>query len=807
MSEGQSTDNVETLFVFELLVENIRVEKETEISGELALAVRLLDFPTLLIYPHKKENAQQADKPGEYSFNKGKTCFFQMNLNSLHTRLSSSPLYAMVLDVKEEIPKLVGSSLISLVKVMGRILQDVAQNGISVPSSRGERGLVSMCSLTGEKIGFISLSYKLLSVGTGVQGQQPVEECMGEKNMVIKPSSFALPQPTSFQNIALASGTTWKREESLNPAAAAAASPAAGESVAIQCRPRSQTAQTFKEIGNSFDGEMNIFCPPQLYYSHSGEDKGDSVIDYKQISINPDFNTFEELCSGHEVSGNKAGVSPNMDNREICVTKTEKHQQTNEVSPNVDALKQLPLLNALLMELSQLNVQNPHQPLSIHPNLAWIYRPASTEPPGGHDITPRKTIDKTKVTSSLLKNVHSSRTCTATGFKPTTPQRESKHKAAIIESKTCDKPVKSKLVYGTTKTFNLRLKKISTHKVKHDCTELLQNEKQITNNPKGKARPLDKPAYAGLKKLLLNKNSTLDKHGETVIQKVKMKSPLQETTTYVRENSSEKEEKDLPVISGIPSPPLGVRNVECIHIPSVDSDTALQSTERTENLGEPAPSSPPSLRLRESIKSPGSSKFSSRKSSFSDSTVGANKELEYADDFNSPEPSDVYSPDPGSTSELSRVHTPKSSVRPDSCSPDSVSHRKRTVLPVPPKAPVSPQRSLRSHIIRPQTPASVVSFSSGDCDRDSLASLQTIGSRREVTETGRAESSLVAESLGSLRSESFKNRSPGRGSESVSSVEPQDAEEEKDELGSLDLGREHQHISELLVNKLPGYTM
>ncbi|KAK5853760.1 hypothetical protein PBY51_014890 [Eleginops maclovinus] len=135
-------ENNETLFSFELLVESIKVEKESQVSDELALGVRLLDFPTLLIYQPEKSNAgvkQHADngkdQQGEYAFNRGKSCFFKMNLNSLHTHLSNTPLYAMVLDVKEEIPKLVGSSLVSLAKAMDRIRQDVNERGVSTPSS------------------------------------------------------------------------------------------------------------------------------------------------------------------------------------------------------------------------------------------------------------------------------------------------------------------------------------------------------------------------------------------------------------------------------------------------------------------------------------------------------------------------------------------------------------------------------------------------------------------------------------------------------------------------------------------------
>ncbi|KAG7999956.1 hypothetical protein GBF38_002050, partial [Nibea albiflora] len=207
--------------------------------------------------------------------------------------------------------------------------------------------------------------------------------------------------------------------------------------------------------------------------------------------------------------------------------------------------------------------------------------------------------------------------------------------------------------------------------------------------------------------------------------------------------------------------------------------------------------------------SSGSSRHSTP--SLSDSSREGNEEADYADDFNSLEPSDAYSSSP----EPSRAKTPRSPVRLDLRTSDSGSEifQRRAVLPVPVKAPSSPQRTLRgTHIIRPRTHTSALSFSSDDGDRDKSASLQTICSRKQMTESGGVERSSGADSFMSSRgqrSESTRNSSPVRGFsvESVSSFEPQEAEELEDELGSLDFRKEYQHISKLVANKLPGYTM
>ncbi|KAF7665672.1 hypothetical protein LDENG_00136830 [Lucifuga dentata] len=211
----------------------------------------------------------------------------------------------------------------------------------------------------------------------------------------------------------------------------------------------------------------------------------------------------------------------------------------------------------------------------------------------------------------------------------------------------------------------------------------------------------------------------------------------------------------------------------------------------------------------------GSSRLSSRKSSLSESSKEGKEEEEYADDFTSFNSSGGCSPNPVSSPEPAGAQALKSPLCADFSNSDSGSQgiQKRTVLPVPIKACSSPQRSLRgTHIIRPRTQASVLSFSSSDDDRDVSASIQTVRSRKQRTESSRAERSPGAESLASSRGrdgDSSKNSNPLRrlSTESKPSFDPYESEELEDELGSLDFRNEYQHISQLVTNKLPGYTM
>ncbi|XP_042290230.1 microtubule-associated protein 10 [Thunnus maccoyii] len=820
MSGRHINDNLETLFSFELLVEYIRIERETKVSDELALGVRLLDFPTLLIYqpePRGEELNCQNEKRGEYAFNRGKSCVFKMNLHSLHTHLSNSPLYAMLLDVKEGIPKLVGTSLISLAKVMDRIRQDVAERGVATPSSHGERGLVGVCDLTGEKIGSISLSYKLLSLGasllphiterrgpkrTTVHGGQNVQESIKESNVTTK----SLPSNCEKVQASAPDESDVRNRPSINE-------DKQDVHVATQTEhmPRSQMPQTLQDSENCFDEDLTVFCPPHLYYSNSGEEKSKNEgRDYTLLTQDSEAFIFEDTSSEEENSPAKdRGVQHN--------TKTSSDRdQTSVGTPNVlgEALRQLPLLNALLVELSHLNGQNPHQPLSIHPNLAWIYRPTSTEPSAVQGNTPRKAHTRSSQRTrqgANLKHLHSPKNCSTPIFRPASEgQLKNKHKEALIESS------RKKLVYGTTKTFNLRLKQISAAAVKRrECMELTQNE---TSTTKGKTKCSHKIMKSSKRKSKLNQSSSLDENIQTVIQNITADSALQDTNTLKQRNMHANKsvgkvhgKQDRESLQMSERPSCSERDIKCIHIPRVESDSVAQNKDNTEHHSESNQSQSESDKHRQKIESSASSRHSSPKSLFSDSSGEGSEEANYADDFNSLEPSDAYSPDPASSPEPARARTPKSPVRLDFRHSDSGSEcvQRRAVVPVPIKACSSPHRVLRgTHIIRPRTQASALSFSSDDGDRDGSASVRTVHSRRYMTESSQTGAESVRSSRGQ-RSESTKNSGPVRGfsAESVSSFEPQEAEELEDELGSLDFRKEYQHISELVANKLPGYTM
>ncbi|XP_071778706.2 microtubule-associated protein 10 [Centroberyx gerrardi] len=835
MSAQPNSDNLETLFSLELLVEYIRIDKERKVSDELALGVRLLDFPTLLIYGaeqrsggiHQQQHRGE-DNRGEYAFNRGKSCLFKINLDSLHTHLSNTPLYAMVLDVKDEIPKLAGTALISLAKLVDRIRRDVNAHGISTPSSQGENKLVDICTLMGDKIGSISLAYKLSSLGTSLLPHISEKRvCKISGGQHIEENSLTLGRFDSgqVQSHSLDNKSDLCKDIQMNgPSNEAKQDDAVCVATQTELRPRGKVHQSFQRNDYSFEEDLTVFCPPRLFYSSSVEKmRKNEGADYKLLKLDLESLMLEDVNSEEETPENEIeGSRPLIDQR---ATSNQEHQEMSGVPPNVlgEALRQLPLLNALLVELSQLNGQNPQQPLSVHPNLAWIYRPSPEPAAGQVNTTPKaqtKLLHKSRqVASPRLIDLHSPRNCSTPRVKPVSER-----------NKRSTSSPRKKLVYGTTKTFRLRLKLIPPDLAKrHECMET-QTDVQ-TRKTKGKTLNTSNKMIKRTKRKALNQSSNLDENVETVISGITCDSALQETDArkHKHEDANKsvgivccKQDNDSQKLSGKPS--RSEADMKLIRIPSVDGGDVTQNRDKRSHRSESRQTQPESDRNRGEMENPGSG----RKSSYSDSSGGGKEEGEYMDDFTSLEPSDGYSPDPLSSPEPAVAKRQKekrqSPVCGDLCDMDSDSGgvRKRAVpLPALVKAPGSPQRSLRgTHVIRPRTQASALSVSSDDDDDDDdgdgSASVQTVRSRNQTAESGRAKRTSGTESLRWSRSgesASTNSSAPVRAfsAESISSFEPQEAEEGGDEvgdeLGSLGFKNKYQHISELVANKLPGYTV
>ncbi|XP_056327063.1 microtubule-associated protein 10 [Danio aesculapii] len=719
----------ETLFSLELVIDYVRFDGSRGTVLDPAVGIRLLDFPTLLIYHSGREDplksgyadlcvspdaVPQADDGDnlKYTFHKGKSCLFKINLDSLHTHLLNTPLYAMVLDVKDEIPRLIGSSLISLAKVTERIKVDVGKHGINTPAAHGERLSSPICNLMGTTIGVISLAYKIVSLGAhliphipdnrvyqvgvtcGNEEHQQKCENEDEKRNVLSQEISLDGQPTDLviseaKECGIPAYTQTER--------------------AVQCVSWAEDAQ-----------EYTTFCHPPLFYcsneTSQQERKSFTGLLAAMESLNmedpEDVNDEEESFDMREFPDTNRLSKLHSTPKPPC--------EETDSAPLLDVIRQLPLLNALLVELSQLNVQTPHQqPLSIHPNLAWLYTP---EP---------------KQHSENQKN---------------SPQRpgRSRTKGNIIKSvkKTEEKSPKRKLKYGLTNTFRLRLKMVKSSPItQHECIEYQDVKQDRTNKTK--------ISYHKHGRKAVSRGVRLDEDVQTAMSTFKMK-PKSEIRTNLKESQDSLIERNQKVL-----------------IPSQNSTSST-------------------------LNNPGFMNFKdeSRPSSYNHPN---NTSFEYQDDFTSVNTTDGYTPDIFSSPEPEKGGQKA----------HSGSSTSSKALPVPARAEKSPQRSLKStHIIRPRLQTSALSVSSDEVSAGRHGSQMSGPNTPSVCRTfGRSESFESTEKdmrFGRVSEDFAANKAVLK---SISSSEKQEDEEELDELGSLGLDGNCYHISELVVNKLPGYTL
>lgn len=689
MTDRLDIPNSETLFAFDLLVEYIRIDIETKVSDELALGVRLLDFPTLLIYQPQAgghvipRTLQENDKrerenhlcprPGgdKYAFNKGKSCLFKMNLDSLHKHLSNTPLYAMVLDVKDEVPKLVGSSQISLAKLMDRIKSDINAHGISTPSCQGEKILIDIFNLMCEKIGLISLGYKLLSLGASLlphisenKAFQTGGACEGENTSPTETQS-----KESWLNLHNKPGLCENIQQNGHSVHEAKQEVVLSAATQTEHRPRSKSQQTLQVNDFTLEEDVTAFCPPHLFYTGTAEKTSKNQSDdYKLLKLDleslvVDDARSEDEASGSEYEGRGYPVIDQRTRQSVNQPSSRERQETTGLTPNTlgETLRQLPLLNALLIELSQLSgqtQQQQQQPLAIHPNLAWIYQPGlGNTLTDVHTTSPLHTTTR-QSTSPRLKGVHHPQGCsTPRGGSVSGGQvKNVKREDVCLVCQPPDPSPRKKLVYGTTKTSRLRLKQITPGVARRrECTELTETQ---THKTKGKISNTNQK-HANRKKTF-NRSSSLDENIENVISSIAEGTSPQEATALKKRNEdgnkpqrcSEAETSCCGRRDDSPKPSeKSLHSTEekklLIQIPNVDDPDAAQNSDDNGVRLESNETQTEPYRSREKGETTGSSRFNSPKSSYSpSSSSGGQEEVEYPDDFTSLEPSDGYSPDP-----------------------------------------------------------------------------------------------------------------------------------------------------------------
>ncbi|XP_036609332.1 microtubule-associated protein 10 [Trichosurus vulpecula] len=925
--ETVSEPVAERLFSLELLVDWVRLEtrllppplpedqeeSEPPPSGSLRLAVafRLLDFPTLLVYPPRGPAAPSRERrPGSFAFGRGKSCLFRLDAATLQRLLGLSPLYVLLLTVPPgsptPAPKLLGSCSISLAPASRALIRE-GKGLAATGASQGHRGLYVLRDLMGQQVGQIYLGYRLTDLGSTLLGHIPpktlgavqreedpagarvsrVEEMRTNESSPPAPQgkqpcpppliSFAQVDPEDLEDLEepkhqeevieiVTYDKTKPKQQEYVVKIVKTPSKCNRSDIDTELTDSSQSeTMMLNEVGESISPknqevtelelETNIICPPPLYYSRLESKKvppaEGKFITVPQISVPRESNDVvqEEKAPCPLVINHDAP----SDQSETAMAQSQPDGGRLFDQDKLDTIRQLPLLNALLVELSLLYSQPLATATGIHPHLAWLYRPEDGKAPEPSDNATCSTeavgdkflpMKKEEVLSpSLIRNqvAHNLRKGVCFDKNRSTPKK-------VVPRR--------KLFYGLTNTLKLRLKRTNPNMLilheKREQYRKMQTEKPDTEKLKmsskgkscteehGKPYKLPSHLYSASDVLFAENIKTLEKNGvESEGQSSTKETHVSGTGTEKEINVEIKANKEsfietATLINSILPGKVTPTNVSerfkkevKVHLLDVDTEnTSLEnividfSNGANETVG--------------CVFHPNSIDIKPSKNSLSESVP----ELKYSDDFTSP----CYSEDFATADDTfgsSRVHDSSPELEADNLSYSYLdtdckssesrmsrkSHRSEmnSVL-TPPFSAGSPVHSYKkSHLSKSQSKSLVDqnSISSNDLsshrsegkkkqnDQNNIHNSEIRNSQSALDKLNSRTGQKSLESQ-SLRTSQVSSYLPSNMSElELSALDSiaSDQLEENDELGSLDICKQYKDICELVINKLPGYTV
>ncbi|XP_053565158.1 microtubule-associated protein 10 [Bombina bombina] len=599
MSPDRSIPNLsdppECLFSLELLVDEVRLHCASITAGEKplpAVAFRLLDFPTTLLYPGPREEAEDGEEEDprllRLSFARGKSCLFRLPLPSLHRLLSHTPLYVLLLDLRPQLPLLLGSCLISLADTV-RLLKEEAEHGcqgLPAPCWKGAKGKHCLHDLMGRSIGSISLGYRLLCLGGSMVGHVPMSmdpkscnESISAENTVSEPKlQHESAQPISVQPLSSKVSAQQVKQSNSSSTAIQSALSQRSDIVRVntpvthvfkdlvkekieqpptssqyQCSVTTQTEQKIKYPSytdvkaklRELEKEANVFCPPPLYFRSSANPKPASEPTPRESRSITRPIIEEEIMVDHvlnednteKITYNNASAVPYDCEKDNEILQ-HQHQSGGN---NKTSLNQLPLLNALLVELSLLNEQSSwsSQP-AVHPQLAWLYtnvvgseinRPVLQEKLAKKPQSPKPRKTKqdhaSRAPSSLSHNMENK-----------TPSNKVNNKMFLKD----DGHSRKKLFYGLTNTLRLRLQQTNPNVLMaHEQREQHRKRQiEMTKQKKWSHRSIlskGKSPKNSPKKTISHNQKSIDENVETLIQSSEL-SHLSEFGVTEKEHQS-----------------------------------------------------------------------------------------------------------------------------------------------------------------------------------------------------------------------------------------------------------------------------
>ncbi|XP_004691188.1 PREDICTED: microtubule-associated protein 10 [Condylura cristata] len=904
----------ERLFSLELLVDWVRLEagllpqrvvsvdEEEEGSAPRwssslcpAVAFRLLDFPTLLVYPPGGPASPAPEpRPGVLNFGRGKSCLFRLHPATLHRLLLRTPLYTLLLQLPPgdptPTPQLLGSSTISLAAAVNRVLGP-ARSGCS----QGHRGSFPLHNQRGEHIGDIALGYRLTDLGNSLLGhlERPLRSTVGGLEAVELQKAVAASSQTQQEKQQLPQPTTEPRPIDADRSLVGLKIPKAQKNLkeivccckvnpdnassveSVKTNSVGSDARNVRSVSPSDEGiaeldlESNIFCPPPLYYTHLTQETIPPVPG--KITIKPQMNEPEEMDGiflgekpAHTNPPNHVNSIPPKSPPKVinpphiqdmgASNQATSHSQTEQ--NRINMISQLPLLNALLVELSLLYNQPVARPTHIHPHLAWLYR---TEDKKSSESSAKSTF-KSESKKDKLSAGENEKSALLQYPKY---QVESLKKDKCFEKNSGTPPKRAprgKLLYGLTNTLKLRLKQTNPDLLAvHEKREQYRKMQAQMMGPKLRMHSSKVKVFSFAKQHEKPHQLSKDKHLESDVSFAensdtsKQMNGIFDNPTITKEtNLNCATEKVVGCGENIINNGSLEEMISHAHFIDPERFSHVNILERKVEMQDQRPCVFQQVVLVDSNstvvdKEIGDKQVQTTDKDILTADVNENKpsknsssesisELKYSDDF----ASTCYSEDFYTTEDTSRIlHTRDSSPGAENpkhgqhiskssetrLSVNKSSSEKSSILS-PPFSAGSPIHShKRSHNAKTQDKSLKETSSNSSSDVSSSFLTEEKESQiehkrmhvSEVTKKGQSISAKTSTSHKSLE----KSQSPR--TSQVSSYLPSNLselefnvlnssmsehfEEEGDEVGSLSISKQCKDICELVINKLPGYTM
>ncbi|NXN27224.1 MAP10 protein, partial [Nycticryphes semicollaris] len=762
----------EGLFALELLVEAVRVAAPGPALRPV-VALRLLDFPTLLLRPAAAGPPLRPGRP--FPFGRGKRCLFRC------CDVSLAPA--------------------------AELLQRPGS-----PATCGCRGLFPLRDAAGRPVGELVLGYRLTSLEADEKPPSP------------RPASPRGPTP-----------------------------------------PATSPEPEDEEEGEELEG--NIFCPPVLYYSREPAEH--------HLPPAAPTGIWERVEACRPQEKNKVQSSPRPSAGPSLLHPTNPPQLHN-------GLRQLPLLSALLAELSVLTHST--TPAGVHPHLAWLYQAlgsggvASQPPSPSHPSTlkpakaPAGPGGSSRAASPAFKPGQQEATSSGssrarTGPTKAVPQGET---GSERNCKTKEnRPPRRKLLYGLTNTLRLRLQQTNPDKlIIHERREqyrkkqmemlkersplskrkLLRNAGEqrvvscrhcIKGDSSKQSNQFDKSVGSSLQNSALTENISLTEDVSPDLKEQAITSLLKKDDIASKEHSCKVTTDpfiDEPVFKSAPKEKYAKAQLPAA-FPS-DANAKGSNEEAIHLIHCKTTEHDDASVVSDHKPSPSRSVEHNSEFIYSDDFIASPEITVYSEDFtsgectgrnseafdSSPEPLWLESPKQGQSDtepESSRSRISKTSQRAESTS---------ALLPVPSAS--SPVQILqRNSDLKNSKRSSVESV-----DSPNLAQMgaSLLDEEQEAQQMSKEETRVDhhIKQVSTLRSKqvfSDTDLSIGKGQNSagksqavrqVSSYLPSDvsdlqlgglensmSDKEDDFLGELCVPNQYKDISELVINKLPGYTM